>query len=67
MFSVAIEGKPARSLPDEHLTEFCLNVCGGGWTEQQTVRAMLLRDKLEREGQAQVKLPNGKKVLIKIE
>jgi hypothetical protein len=31
---------PPRIVDEDTLSLFCLNVCGGGWTESQTAKAM---------------------------
>ena len=41
--------EPPVTVDEDRLSRFCLAVCGGGWTENQTAKAMEMLRKI-REG-----------------
>jgi hypothetical protein len=41
-----------RGFPNKMLAEVCLEVAGGGYTEAQCIKAMLLQDALREHGEA---------------
>lgn len=43
---VITKGKTVAHVPIENLTTLCLDLCGGGMNEKQTIEAMLMADAL---------------------
>ena len=62
MITVSKRGMPTRTFDDAYLPHVCLQICGGGWTEKQTINAMLLQADVERDGVGKYKGVTVKKV-----
>lgn len=58
MIRVITKGNLPRAFPNEMLYEIALEVAGGGYTEKQTIVAMMIVDNLIDHGK--VKLAGGK-------
>jgi hypothetical protein len=62
MIEISKRGTPTVYIRDELLSHICLQVTGGGWTTQQTAKAMLLQADVERDGVGKFKGVTVKKV-----
>ena len=62
MIEISKRGTPTRTFDDAYLPDVCLQICGGGWTEKQTINAMLLQADVERDGVGKYKGVTVKKV-----
>lgn len=60
MIKVTYKGE-SRAFPNKMLQEVALEVAGGGWTEKQTIVAMMICDNLIDHGHC--KLHGGKMVI----
>ena len=62
MILIEKRGVLQRSVEDKFLPNICLQLTGGGWTTQQTAKAMLLQADVERDGVGKYKGVTVKKV-----
>ena len=62
MILIEKRGVLQRSVEDKYLPNVCLQICGGGDTEKQTINAMILQADVERDGVGKLKGVTVKKV-----